>query len=267
MTPFFCVTGRRSFAFRLRPLAQAVVARNERPFYGLEAYRPAAGSDRGLSIAAMAEDHVESVREIQPHGPYLLGGHSAGGLVAYEMARQLRVEGEDVALVVLIDSGFSASMTMRLRRRVLHAQTKWPGKGARARLRRAKHYAVHARRAFSERSGGTRRMLAAGGSAEELEELAAMRSVDNIVRRSFKVQPYDGRVLYVRASELALEGEFADTRDAPDVLRRAVTGPYSVVTVPGTHASLIDPGYVDHVAIAIDEAIDDAYVATTGARA
>jgi thioesterase domain-containing protein len=52
----------------------------------------------------MAERYVEVVELVQPEGPYLLGGWSMGGVVAYEMARQLRAAGEDVNLLTMIDS-------------------------------------------------------------------------------------------------------------------------------------------------------------------
>lgn len=41
---------------------------------------------------------------MQPHGPYLLGGFSGGGLTAWEMARQLEAAGETVSLLVLLDT-------------------------------------------------------------------------------------------------------------------------------------------------------------------
>ncbi|MBP0031389.1 thioesterase domain-containing protein, partial [Roseofilum sp. Guam] len=44
------------------------------------------------------------LQEIQPHGPYYLGGWSMGGVVAWEMARQLEEVGQEVALLALIDS-------------------------------------------------------------------------------------------------------------------------------------------------------------------
>jgi malonyl CoA-acyl carrier protein transacylase/thioesterase domain-containing protein len=52
----------------------------------------------------MAAFHINTLRRIQPHGPYFLGGLCAGGLIAYEMARQLVRDGERVALVALIDA-------------------------------------------------------------------------------------------------------------------------------------------------------------------
>lgn len=55
------------------------------------------------AIEAMAAAYIESMRAVQPDGPYLLGGFCAGGLIAYEIAQQLRAEGQAVDLLVLID--------------------------------------------------------------------------------------------------------------------------------------------------------------------
>jgi thioesterase domain-containing protein len=44
------------------------------------------------------------MRSVHPHGPYVLAGHSFGGLVALEMARQLRRDGEEIALLAVLDS-------------------------------------------------------------------------------------------------------------------------------------------------------------------
>jgi thioesterase domain-containing protein len=52
----------------------------------------------------MAATYVEQLRERQPRGPYLLGGWSLGGMVAWEMARQLEERGEHVSLLVLLDT-------------------------------------------------------------------------------------------------------------------------------------------------------------------
>jgi thioesterase domain-containing protein len=81
----------------------AAVARalgHEQPVYGLQALGRAAPA----SLAAMAGDYVASVRRLQPNGPYRLLGHSFGGLVAFEMARQLEALGETVALLALLDT-------------------------------------------------------------------------------------------------------------------------------------------------------------------
>ena len=53
----------------------------------------------------MAAYYTDIIRTIQPHGPYALGGLCFGGVIAFEMAQQLRAKGEPVALVALLDSG------------------------------------------------------------------------------------------------------------------------------------------------------------------
>ncbi len=55
------------------------------------------------TVEAIAAQHVVGMRAIQPHGPYHLGGYSFGGLLAYEIARQLDRAGEEVALLALFD--------------------------------------------------------------------------------------------------------------------------------------------------------------------
>lgn len=57
-----------------------------------------------ISVEAMATRYLEHIREIQPHGPYALGGWCFGGVIAYEAAGQLRAAGEQVELLFGIDS-------------------------------------------------------------------------------------------------------------------------------------------------------------------
>ncbi|TSC25948.1 non-ribosomal peptide synthetase/type I polyketide synthase [Corallococcus sp. Z5C101001] len=71
----------------------------EQPVFGLQV--PPGAPPR--SIEAMASAYLDSLREVQPRGPYHLGGWSMGGVVAYEMARQLHAAGDTVATLALID--------------------------------------------------------------------------------------------------------------------------------------------------------------------
>jgi thioesterase domain-containing protein len=61
----------------------------------------------------MASYYLEAIRQKQPHGPYYLGGMCAGGVIAYEMARQLEATGEGVELVVLLDSALPTTPKRR----------------------------------------------------------------------------------------------------------------------------------------------------------
>jgi acyl transferase domain-containing protein/thioesterase domain-containing protein len=100
--PFFIVAGMFGNIMNLRQLAQRVGP--DRRFYGLQA-RGLLGDDKPHeSFAEAAREYLQEIRQIQPGGPYLLGGFSGGGLTAYEMARQLRAAGEEVAMLVMLDT-------------------------------------------------------------------------------------------------------------------------------------------------------------------
>jgi oxalate---CoA ligase len=74
------------------------------PVFGL---RPPGVDRRELPLATveeLAEYYVGEIRRVQPHGPYRLGGFCFSGLVAYEMARQLRAQGETISLLALADA-------------------------------------------------------------------------------------------------------------------------------------------------------------------
>jgi aspartate racemase len=52
----------------------------------------------------MAANYLKEMREVQPEGPYLLGGRSSGGTIAFEMACMLAAEGQQVDLLALLDT-------------------------------------------------------------------------------------------------------------------------------------------------------------------
>jgi len=74
------------------------------PLYALQASGIDDDEPPHETIEEMAADYISAIREAGIEGPYFLGGWSMGGVVAFEMARQLRGEGEEVAGLSLIDS-------------------------------------------------------------------------------------------------------------------------------------------------------------------
>jgi hypothetical protein len=57
-----------------------------------------------LTVEDIAASYIREVRAVQPEGPYFLGCFCFGGVVAFEMAQQLRAQGQDVALLALLDT-------------------------------------------------------------------------------------------------------------------------------------------------------------------
>jgi amino acid adenylation domain-containing protein len=77
----------------------------DQPFYAIQDPSLLGTVPPFESLDAMAAHYVECIRAAQPSGPYLIGGWSFGGLVAFEMARQLTAAGAEVALLAILDSG------------------------------------------------------------------------------------------------------------------------------------------------------------------
>jgi thioesterase domain-containing protein len=77
---------------------------HDQPLYGFAA--PGLNVDAPFfpSMEAMASAYLCEMRRVQPSGPYMIGGYSMGGVVAFEMARQLHEAGESVEWLVMIDS-------------------------------------------------------------------------------------------------------------------------------------------------------------------
>ncbi|MCF8171270.1 MAG: amino acid adenylation domain-containing protein [Candidatus Methylopumilus sp.] len=106
--PFFCVPGTGGSVLYFNELAKCLGDMN-RPFYGLQAL----GLDGLARPLARIEDiaalNIQAIQRVQPQGPYFLGGHSFGSWVALEMAKQLQANGQQVAQVVVLDTGIPSS--------------------------------------------------------------------------------------------------------------------------------------------------------------
>jgi amino acid adenylation domain-containing protein/non-ribosomal peptide synthase protein (TIGR01720 family) len=99
--PFHCVPGAGGNPLYLHALARLMDG--DRPVYSLQATGLDGETPPHTTVEAIAAHHLDAIRRVQPHGPYLLGGHSFGGKVAFEMALQLQRAGQTVAGVVLLD--------------------------------------------------------------------------------------------------------------------------------------------------------------------
>jgi thioesterase domain-containing protein len=102
--PFFCIHPIGGDVYGLVPLGRRMVP--DQPFYAIQAMGLANYGEYEdyQTLEQMAADYLDAVRFISPHGPYFLGGLSFGGIVAFEMAHQLKRDGEEVALLALLDS-------------------------------------------------------------------------------------------------------------------------------------------------------------------
>ncbi|SEF20356.1 phthiocerol/phenolphthiocerol synthesis type-I polyketide synthase D [Amycolatopsis pretoriensis] len=218
------------------------------PVYGLERI------DDEDTVEAKAACYAELIREIQPRGPYRLGGWSFGGCLAYETAR--RLDGP-VDVVVLIDSILPLPAA---------------GKPADLLLDRFDRFAEHVSRTYGVPFAIPRAELATldegaqirwvmQNLAEQVPDLGAgvLRHqyesyVDARVAERYTPQRYDGRVLLLRAQEphpltTTLDPRYLRTDDTLGWDEYCTD--LEVVRVPGDHVSMIDPPHVAVIAAAL----------------
>ena len=100
--PFFCVHGGGGNILIYRELAHHLG--EDYPFYGLQARGLDENDDYLTTVEAMAESYLREIRELQPEGPYYLGGFCMGGQVAFEIAQRLVRDREQVNLLFVIDA-------------------------------------------------------------------------------------------------------------------------------------------------------------------
>jgi thioesterase domain-containing protein len=102
--PLFCVSHPGVNALGYRSLTRYLEP--DQPVYGLQAQYPEdlQGEHSNTAVDELATEYLESIRAVQPHGPYQLAGMCRGAHIAFEMARRLESQGESVALVGIFDT-------------------------------------------------------------------------------------------------------------------------------------------------------------------
>jgi thioesterase domain-containing protein/acyl carrier protein len=240
-TPFFCVPGGDYVLHQLLPLAH----RLGRPTYS---FIPRGFEQRGLpdrTVERTAATFVRALREIQPRGPYLIGGYSFGTVTAFEMAQRLRAAGETVALLVLLDPTWHPfGYGERLRR--------WAGDPAQMSpsfLARGRRLARQLRASLRMRA----RVATAGiVSRPYADQCRIFLDLSARQGRRYRPKPYSGPALLVSTRERDLT-ELVD-------MTPLLAGDTNIVDVPGTHDSMVQEPHVDGLARLLRKALSVADV-------
>jgi enterobactin synthetase component F len=212
--------------------------------YGFQAKGVAAPDGAiDLTIEAMAERYLDELRVLQPNGPYLLGGYSDGGLVAWEMARRLNCEGNLVRGLLLIDSALPPTPEMN--------NATMPEKLANVfrNLRDCQRPAVVWFRdaVKAHRTPGT----LSEASASDLERLPNIDVQAEVERATdlYRICALTIDVALVRAAQTK-PVVWVDFR-----WKRYVRGRFSVATSPGDHLAMVRPENAKTLAAHVSQAL------------
>ncbi|HZH31547.1 MAG TPA: amino acid adenylation domain-containing protein [Pyrinomonadaceae bacterium] len=242
--PFFCVHPGGGNIHCYAALAALLGTR--RPFYGLQA-RELEGEASPLgSIEEMASFYLEAAREVQPRGPYLLGGWSLGGLIAFEMAQQLRARGEEVEVLALIDTAIpgGAPLSDAAMLAGFAHDIGLPTGGLNISLGRFEGLGREERLAYIFESA-----KAAGVVPAEIEPAQFRRLLgvfENNVRAglAYSAKPYPGRLTYFKAAETP----HAPGVDAAAYWGEMAAGGADVHVLAGDHYGLLKAPLVAELA-------------------
>ena len=237
--PFYCVHGIGGNVLEFYHLSRHLAP--DQPLYGLQA-RGLDGQNQGqATVEEMGARYLREVRQFQPEGPYCLGGSSFGGMVAYEMAQQLRATGEAVALLALFDTngpGYPQFLptTTAFWRWWFYWRRRFELHWSNVRLADQSERAEYIR----EKSRRFRKRLQHWGR-DLLQEFFLPRAIRQVRRsgeaaaRGYVPQPYYGKLTLFRATEQPY-GIYEDRTVGWGAL---AVGGLEIIDIPGHHGAIV----------------------------
>jgi thioesterase domain-containing protein/acyl carrier protein len=209
---------------------------SDHPIYGMQA-RGIDGLDEPLEgIEDMAEFYLDAVRELQPHGPYVLIGYSLGGLVTLEMAQRLSANGEKIALLAMLDAyPHMRYLSLAQRIRLIARQGK------------------RGFRALGELKGSASYKPPAGVSLTPA--MQRVRDSAHLALTRYRPRSYPGKINFLRAAISSGFPEDATAVWAP------LAEEFEVETVPGDHLGMIATHY-EELASLLSRHLQEAFAET-----
>jgi amino acid adenylation domain-containing protein len=213
--------------------------RSRHPIYALQA-RGLDGTPALDRIEDMAQYFLDSMEAVQPHGPYLLIGHSIGGLVMLELAQRLSGRGEEVALLVLLDTyPHPRFWPVRPWIRFLWGRTR-RHVSAVTQLRRGERIPY-----LAQLSGSVvNHLLAHWGSSRrpgwnrtaEPPSLERIRDGLAVAETRYRPRYYPGRITFLKSE---IRGARERVADHPIMVWGTLAREFEVLTVAGDHVSMV----------------------------
>ena len=251
--PFFCVHALGGNVLEYYDLARHLG--QDQPFYGLQSR----GLNENLSpdtrVEEMAAHYIKEMREVQPEGPYFIGGRSLGGMVAFEMAQQLRAQGQAIGLLALLDTYPSGYAKLFRDEATLPATLRRAAKRTKAHVANIQGLSVNDGLAyvvdkarFAPRKLKSQVWRRVYSSYEKLDRplpqtFRDVKEFNSLAVREYAPQIYDGRVTLFWAS-----GDLRTSIDLVAGWRALAGGGIEVHEIPGSHLDIVKEPHVQELA-------------------
>jgi acetoacetyl-CoA synthetase len=234
----------------------AIAMREDIPVYGLRARGIFRGDQPDFTVEGLASAYVDIIREVDPHGPYRLAGHSFGALIAFEMARQLTEAGSEVGWLGVIDGELSTGCHSPLRRgghrlalpfHYLRAALRRPREtittGIREKIPNLARRAVLRLFPGAPIAGPRVEWMEGASEADQRFASRSIRAAD-----AYRPKPYLGPMTYF----LPTVRRFHLYADPMPVWRRVAKRGLQLERVPGPHVGMVSGPGATLIAAAID---------------
>jgi amino acid adenylation domain-containing protein len=240
-TPLFCIHGLGGHVAGFLPLAAGLA--EPRPVFGLQAQGLAPQEQPHDSVEVMATSYLQAIRKEQPHGPYLLAGWSMGGVIALEVAHQLRTAGREVALVALLDTYLSPD-EFPVEDAGEHSVIRWLAPHLNLSLEELKRLPLE--KQWDRIAEQTQ--VAKGVGVAEIRRLARVCVAHLAAMAAYTPPPYPGRAVLFRT----------ETDEDLDQRWQSVCPGLRVEMVTGNHYSMLRKPYAEALADRLDRCLRDA---------
>ena len=251
--PLFCLHACGAHVFIYRELVSRLSP--DQPVYGLQPPGLDGKEEPYNRVEDMAAHYVKAVRGLVPHGPYYLVGDTLGGLFAFEMAQQLNSQGEDVALLAMLDTfcPLAASFGTRILSHFVHLKELGirpyllaVAHSGRKKLAKRSAHDVADIPLTSQEEAYAEKAFADGDPVQRTEWGIYLATQVNYVPPTRR---YPGKITYF----LAKDNQYKSRLDDDRLRWRKVAGEFEVHVIPGRHDTMRDE---PHVAVLAEKLTD-----------
>jgi len=254
--PFFCCHGVGGNVFRMVPLAQEMA--KERSFYGLQGWADLHDVNHMSSVEQMAVRYAAEVQKVQPAGPYYLGGHSLGCIVAFEVARLLSGEGHEIAFLGLLDGPANpakAAPSKAVLRSFNHEAHLALELGVEVDRESFERLSKEERLEIVVEKGIESNALPVGFTAEDARRYLEVYRITQEAWLHYRPNRWGGRAAFFSTKTANPKVRAVDPTDG---WGRAVLGRVEVIDVPGDHNTMLRRPHVNVLAEHLQRAMGEA---------
>jgi thioesterase domain-containing protein len=231
----------------------AIQLGSQRPFYALQPKGLDGKESPYTRVEDMAARYIMDMQNVQPRGPYFIGGFSFGGIIALEVAQQLQQLGEEVACLIMLDTcrpGYHRRLPLRKRIPIhikkLLRQPAYVRQKVKGMATWSKYHLREKYQPYTKMAGHFAQLAM---SLPEHDEHLHVLQANAIALNEYTFNSYPGKLTLLRTADAERDDDKVGMEYDPDFGWTDIfTGGLEIHQIPGSHMSLLDEPHVSVVA-------------------